>query len=127
MKTTAQDPALLPDGADPRLLAMHTAVAGGLTVRTAITRYFGSKAEYYAKVSMADKLLIRRLAQQYIADRRGRQEANGLVKLSVMLETDRHHALVSRTEQLSIQKGRLITTNEYVNALIAADLRVLSD
>ena len=104
---------------------MYTAVAGGLTVHTAIPRYFGSKAKYYAEVSLADKLLIRRLAQQYIAAHRERKGTDSLVRISTYLEPDRHEAVRRQTEQLSIRKGRLVTTNEYVNALIAADLRTV--
>ena len=114
---------------DPRVLAMCEAVAGGMIVRVAIARHFGSRATYYAQVSMADKLFIRRLSLERVFRMRKRKPlpAPGQVRVTVFLESARHRAICRRTEQLSTGKGRLISANEYINSLIAADLRQVID
>nr|ARK09031.1 hypothetical protein A6C57_01160 [Fibrella sp. ES10-3-2-2] len=106
---------------------MCAAVAGGLTVRVAISQVFGSKTEYYTRVSMQDRLAIRRLSMENTARSRQGEHSGQIIKVTTYLEPERHQAVSRRTEQLSLQKGRLVTTNEYINALIAADLRLTID
>nr|ARK10112.1 hypothetical protein A6C57_07025 [Fibrella sp. ES10-3-2-2] len=106
---------------------MCAAVAGGLTVRVAISQVFGSKTEYYTRVSIEDRLAIRRLSLENTARSRQGEHSGQVIKVSTFLEPERHEAVSRRTEQLSIQKGRLVTINEYINSLIAADLRTAID
>lgn len=108
-----------------RISEMCHAVAGGLTVRVAIRQHFRSKNEYYTAVTLEDRLFIRRLSSE---NRNRAEPGDGggeVLKVSVYVARDRHSLLVSRTQEVSLQKRRLVTLSEYINTLIAADLRTI--